>query len=442
MDGQWLPPVAAAVAKINTLERNKAAVLQRFPDAANPASTQSPKAAQAYALMDKEAKAVARSLPQLVATRVPLLIQKKDFDSAVVEATRFLQFFVRYYENPNDAASTVKGVDFDSILDLQQNIMTAYNAANPTIPMRDDPSHPGMARIPAGYFLMGDRTGTLAQDNYPQRIIFVDEFLLDRFEVSNKEYAEFMKHVKDTKDASMEHPDAKALKDHTAESLRRDEQGNFRHPELAGDDQPVLGVDWFDAYAYAKWRGKRLPTEAEWERAARGTDGRRYLWTENAAAGRVINTMAGRDYLMQQVRLQVSAMNAGQPSTWSIPEAPWNVQAALPQLPEGVTQKNLKDRVATVNAYGIHHLIGNAAEWVSDVYSQTIYRVSDIRNPGTGSAGEGIHIYRGGSYLTTDERELQTCARTPAKSNEEEDGMSPRQPPKPMIGIRCAKSAK
>ena len=103
-------------------------------------------------------------------------------------------------------------------------------------------------------------------------------FHMDRTEVTNRQYARFLRHVEDAGDHSLCHPEEPPRKSHVP--LQWQER-LARYP-----DHPVVGVDWFDAYAYARWAGKRLPTEKEWERAAAGTNGRRYPWGNEWADGR------------------------------------------------------------------------------------------------------------------------------------------------------------
>lgn len=104
----------------------------------------------------------------------------------------------------------------------------------------------------------------------PERAVVLKDFFIDRYEVTNAEYRRFVEHVRRTNDHSKCHPQEPAGKDHAARLWSK--------ADLSQDDLPVMGVDWFDAYAYAAWAGKRLPTEDEWEQAARGPQGWPYPW--------------------------------------------------------------------------------------------------------------------------------------------------------------------
>ena len=105
----------------------------------------------------------------------------------------------------------------------------------------------------------------------PRRVV-VDAFFIDRAEVTNAEYREFLQAVAAQGDAAWRHPSQPAGKDHTPDN---DVWSSSRFNK---DSQPVVGIDWYDAYAYASWAGKRLPTEEEWELAARGTESFAYPW--------------------------------------------------------------------------------------------------------------------------------------------------------------------
>ncbi len=200
-----------------------------------------------------------------------------------------------------------------------------------------------MSLVTAGEFTMGSDAG--GADARPSRSVKLASFYIDKTEVSNAAYAKFLEHMK-SGDHSTCHPSEAKGKDHTPAGWR----------ENLPKDLPVVGVDWFDAFAYAAWAGKRLPTEAEWERAARGTDGRAYPW--------------GEDWNAECA----SSAEAFTPEL-----------AAVTRFEEGRSQS------------GCSNLAGNAKEWCADGYAPDAYATLPAQDPrGPETAAE--RVVRGGGF--------------------------------------------
>jgi formylglycine-generating enzyme required for sulfatase activity len=116
-----------------------------------------------------------------------------------------------------------------------------------------------MAFIPGGPFSRGSKNGR--PDEAPPGTVEISPFYMDKTEVTNRRYGKFLAWMKSASNPHKHcHKEEPKNKDHTPRF--------WKDPKWNGPDQPVVGVDWFDAYAYARWAGKRLPTEAEWEKAA------------------------------------------------------------------------------------------------------------------------------------------------------------------------------
>ena len=193
-----------------------------------------------------------------------------------------------------------------------------------------------MVVIPAGEFLMGSPEGEGDDDEHPQHKVFVDTFYMDKYEVTNAQYKQFM-------DAT----------GHKTPGFWDDEE--YNQP-----NHPVVGVDWYDAKAYCQWAGKRLPTEAEWEKAARGgLVGKKYPWGDNI-------THDDANY-----------SDTGGKDTWSGTSP---VGSFAP------------------NGYGLYDMAGNVWEWCSDWFDSGYYETSPEQNPAGPSSGP-CRVLRGGSWL-------------------------------------------
>jgi formylglycine-generating enzyme required for sulfatase activity len=227
--------------------------------------------------------------------------------------------------------------------------------------MQDAP----MALVPAGEFTMGSN---LADDEKPVHHVYLNAFYMDKYEVTVGQYAKYLE-VTD-----MDEPPDWSIMNQPQHQKR-----------------PVVNVDWEDAVKFCKWAGKRLPTEAEWEKAARGTDGRIYPWGNEAPT-----------------RLHA---NYGRKE--------WNNHLAL--VPVGSFEEGR-------SPYDIYDMAGNAWEWVSDWYDYDYYQNSPRRNPIGPTAGES-KVVRGGSWLYVPDF-LRSAHRFAAQPTNRYFG----------YGFRCAKT--
>lgn len=226
-----------------------------------------------------------------------------------------------------------------------------------------------MVRIPRGEFVMGSSDH---MDETPHRVV-LDSYFIDKYEVSNAQFGGFMKAT-----------------GHAAPAYWDD-------PRLNKPNQPVVGVNWYDAKAFCEWKGKRLPTEAEWERAAKGPEGdRHYPWGH---------------------KLTPQHANYGQKVGRTKP---------VDAYPQGVS------------GFGVYNMAGNVFEWVSDWYQRDYYKESLALNPqgpreGYNWANQGpVKALRGGSWLAP-ETSLHTSHRFWNQPENNSYGVG--------LGFRCAKSA-
>jgi formylglycine-generating enzyme required for sulfatase activity len=231
-----------------------------------------------------------------------------------------------------------------------------------------------MVLVEAGEFLMGstDAHPDAASDEMPQHKVYLDAYYIDRTEVTNAMYRACV-------EAGFCTPPGQ-IKSFAG----YDYYGN---PDF--DDYPVVYVNWNQAVSYCGWRKARLPTEAEWEKAARGTDGRLYPWGEECDCTRA--NYGGTSGCAGDI-------------------------AKVGSYPEGASP------------YGLLDMSGNVWEWVNDWYLDIFYQDSPLKNPKGPSSGER-RIVRGGSWNAG--AVLLRAANRQYFSPSYSDG---------YLGLRCARS--
>ncbi|WP_051844459.1 formylglycine-generating enzyme family protein [Streptomyces sp. NRRL S-813] len=281
----------------------------------------------------------------------------------------------------------------------------------------------GQVRLPGGEFAMGDAFGEgyPADGETPVHAVRLQPFHIDETAVTNAQFATFVKATGYVTDAErygssavfhlvVAAPSSDILGTAAGTPWWINVRGaHWRRPEGAGSDitgrqnHPVVHVSWNDATAYAQWAGKRLPTEAEWEYAARGgLAGRRYAWGDELT-----------------------------------PDGRWRCNIWQGRFPHTNTAEDGYVTTAPVKAYrpngfGLWNTAGNVWEWCSDWFSPAYYAQSpaeDPRGPDTGAA----RVLRGGSYLCHDS--YCNRYRVAARSSNTPDSSSGN------LGFRCANDA-
>ncbi len=264
----------------------------------------------------------------------------------------------------------------------------------------------GMVRVPGGEFWMGnDYAGQL--DQRPMHPVRIDTFWLDRCEVTNRQFAAFV--AATGYRTTAEQIGQSHVFDPHAKAWRLCKGADWQHPLgpdsmiLGREDDPVVHVSWHDAVAYARWAGKRLPTEAEWEYAARGG-----LFDADYPWGRT-EKIDGR--------YQANAWQG-----W-FPDEDLGRDGFRGPAPAGSFAPN---------RFGLCDMAGNVWEWCSDWYSADAYQRSGGENPRGPSEGRE-RVRRGGSWLCADNSSEGLCVST-------RNSGSPRASSN-HVGFRCARDA-
>lgn len=239
-------------------------------------------------------------------------------------------------------------LDSQPFLSLNQPMNPANRSVTPTLPSQRVRPIDNMTQVyvPAGEFLMGSTAADpVADENEkPQHRVYLTEFWIDQTEVTNRQYRQCVVS--------------------NACTVEQNQGRRFRQ-----NAQPVVGVDWFQAEAYCQWVGGRLPTEAEWEKSARGSDGRVYPWG-NTFSGDKLN------YCDQNCIADWRDQDGNDGYEYTAP---------VGSYPDGASP------------YGALDMSGNVWEWVADWYDKDTYQASVYQNP-TGPESGKQRVLRGGSW--------------------------------------------
>jgi formylglycine-generating enzyme required for sulfatase activity len=237
-----------------------------------------------------------------------------------------------------------------------------------------------MVRIPAGMFKMGSNE---SDNEKPVHEVRLRDYCIDKYLVTNAQYRRFC--------------DATG-RDYPSDPGFSGMQGYF----TKNTDYPVVNVSWEDARAYCEWAGKRLPTEAEWEKAARGQDGRKYPWGSEEPDGSQCNFADKRSGF-----------------SW-----------ADKSVDDGFAQTSpVRQYPAGASPYGVMDMAGNVWEWCNDWYADDYYKTSPADNPKGPSSGSSRAL-RGGSWV--DRSAIVRCSCRTGNELSTRNG---------FVGFRCAVGA-
>jgi formylglycine-generating enzyme required for sulfatase activity len=315
----------------------------------------------------------------------------------------------------NESTSAPTAFPFQTaILDLTQGPATEAPPAVTEVPAGDRAVSPvdGMTLVcvPAGEFLMGlspaDQQSLFSMcpgcvgdefQDAPQKRVMLSEFWIDQTEVTLGQFSQFV-YATGYRTTAETRGEAYLL-DTASNSVQLTSGADWMHPQgspidmPAFRDYPVMQVSWEDARAYCAWAGRRLPTEAEWEKAARGTDGRWFPW--------------GNDMP------KASLLNFNLAFTGPVPVGKYSSGAS---------------------PYGAQDMAGNLWEWVNDYYEGGYYDRMPLVDP-PGPESGSWRVRRGGSWAVLQQSELVLVSPSFRYSNSSTVSSD-------LIGFRCASSAR
>ena len=219
--------------------------------------------------------------------------------------------------------------------------------------------------VPAGEFLMGSEDLSAEADEAPEHTVYLDDFWIYKHEVTNAQFATYLNAASNQSEGEVTW---------LGVDVRISQSEERWVPDEGYEDHPVVDINWFGADTYCQWAGGRLPTEAEWEKAARGTDGRTYPWGNTPVTGELSNYC---DSHCVYYEYRDDNQDDGYSDT-----------APVGSYPEGTSP------------YGALDMAGNVFEWVNDWYDQKYYSQSGNTDNPQGPSSENTRVLRGGSFFS------------------------------------------
>ncbi|HEX7837311.1 MAG TPA: SUMF1/EgtB/PvdO family nonheme iron enzyme [Kofleriaceae bacterium] len=259
---------------------------------------------------------------------------------------------------------------------------------------------PGMVRVPAGTFRMGSPEKVGDDDEHPEHEVTLVAYCIDKTEVTVNAYAACVA-AKGCSVPSL----TVSWSGIAAEDAKRYSQFCNRDDR---PDYPINCVDWNQATAYCAWAGKRLPTEAEWEYAARGNDGRTYPWGNEAPSARLLNACGSECVAMAKRELNLDWKSMYEASD------DWETMAPVGSFLEGASP------------FGVLDMAGNVWEWTADWYGR--YTAVATANPRGAKRGT-FRVLRGGAWVSDVAGHVRAALRLGLDPTVRDDN----------VGFRCAR---
>ncbi len=299
--------------------------------------------------------------------------------TVVIVFALFIFFEIRYGGGQEETANQAESAEFKSTAkQLEETEQEFRKAESQMSQIKIDPEYETMVLVPEGEFVMGNNHGSSTEQ--PERRVYLNRYWIDKYEMTFVQYYAFVNATGHRKPRL-----AGYLGVETKEL-----------PRLMNPFSAVVGVSWEDAVGYCRWKGKRLPTEAEWEKAAKGMDPRKWPW--------------GNEERAEYANLKGDADDARYTA------------------PVGAFRHDK-------SPFGVFDMAGDVMEWVADWYQEDYYAVMPTRNPlGPERGVQTAHfnaqrVIRGASWNDSLER-AKTTVRFKMNPNYRDV----------TIGFRCAKS--
>lgn len=306
------------------------------------------------------------------------------------------------------------------IIVLVYPVISIADTSIPALTKEGDMRFNGMIYIPAGEFIMGndeteiEKMGWVAAaDETPKRMVYLKAFYIDKYEVTNHQYKDYIDLLKKY--------GVKAFSHYTDEGIPIPDRWSYDTYPKGEDNFPVVDVDWYMSTKYCEAQGKRLLTEEEWEKAARGTDGRIYPWGDEYRPDYSNNLV----YWYEKLKEQEQKPKGLWERILGIIGKDKKPETERP-LPVGSFNKD-------ISPYGVYDMSGNIREWTSSLFrpypdGTEMRYVSD----------SDVYVIRGGGFDTIPSEYGRTTSRFWRKPSDNSSAVAAWHTDM-NIGIRCAK---